>query len=65
MVMVILGGTGFFFGGAIGAVVVLMLEEVLSAYTIHWQIIVGAVLLGVVLLLPHGLASLFQRKRGE
>ncbi|MES2759158.1 MAG: branched-chain amino acid ABC transporter permease [Pseudomonadota bacterium] len=65
MVMVILGGTGFFFGGAIGAVVMLMLEEVLSAYTIHWQIIVGAVLLGVVLLLPHGLASLFQRKRGD
>ncbi|MDB5934528.1 MAG: inner-rane translocator [Massilia sp.] len=65
MVMVILGGTGFFFGGAIGAVVMLMLEEVLSAYTIHWQIIVGALLLGVVLLLPHGLASLFQRKRGD
>ncbi|MET0857096.1 MAG: branched-chain amino acid ABC transporter permease [Telluria sp.] len=65
MVMVILGGTGFFFGGAIGAVVMLMLEEILSAYTIHWQIIVGAVLLGVVLLLPHGLASLFQRKRGD
>jgi branched-chain amino acid transport system permease protein len=65
MVMVILGGTGFFFGGAIGAVVMLILEEVLSAYTIHWQIIVGAVLLGVVLVLPHGLASLFQRKRGE
>ena len=65
MVMVILGGTGFFFGGAIGAVVMLMLEEILSAYTIHWQIIVGALLLGVVLLLPHGLASLFQRKRGD
>ncbi|MET0858870.1 MAG: branched-chain amino acid ABC transporter permease [Telluria sp.] len=64
MVMVILGGTGYFFGGAIGAVVMLVLEEVLSAYTIHWQLIVGAVLLGVVLLLPHGLASLFQRKRG-
>jgi branched-chain amino acid transport system permease protein len=61
MVMVILGGTGYFFGGAIGAVVMLALEEVLSAYTIHWQLIVGAILLGVVLLLPHGLASLFQR----
>ncbi|MET0855770.1 MAG: branched-chain amino acid ABC transporter permease [Telluria sp.] len=61
MVMVILGGTGYFFGGAIGAVVMLALEEVLSAYTIHWQLIVGAILLGVVLLLPRGLASLFQR----
>jgi branched-chain amino acid transport system permease protein len=66
MVMVILGGTGYFFGGAIGAVVMLVLEEVLSAYTIHWQLIVGALLLAVVLLLPNGLASLVQRfnKRG-
>ena len=67
MVMVILGGTGYFFGGAVGAVVMLVLEEVLSAYTIHWQLIVGSILLGVVLMLPHGLASLFQRfnKRGS
>jgi branched-chain amino acid transport system permease protein len=67
MVMVILGGTGYFFGGAIGAVVMLMLEEVLSSYTIHWQLIVGAVLLAVVLLLPHGVASLYHRvtRRGS
>jgi branched-chain amino acid transport system permease protein len=67
MVMVILGGTGYFFGGVLGAIVMLMLEEILSAYTIHWQLILGAFLLGVVLLLPNGLASLFQRfnKRGS
>jgi branched-chain amino acid transport system permease protein len=67
MVMVILGGTGYLFGGAVGAVVMLVLEEILSAYTIHWQLIVGAILLGVVLMLPNGLASLFQRfdKRGS
>jgi branched-chain amino acid transport system permease protein len=61
MVMVILGGTGYFFGGIIGAIVMLMLEEVLSGYTLHWQLILGAILLGVVLLLPNGLASLYQR----
>ncbi|MES2534960.1 MAG: branched-chain amino acid ABC transporter permease [Pseudomonadota bacterium] len=67
MVMVILGGTGYFFGGVVGAVVMLMLEEILSGYTIHWQLILGAILLGVVLLLPNGLASLFDRfsKRGS
>ena len=59
MVMVILGGTGYFYGGIIGAVVMLMLEEILSAYTIHWQLALGCILLGVVLLLPNGLASLF------
>lgn len=61
MVMVILGGTGYFYGGILGAVVMLMLEEVLSGYTIHWQLFLGAILLGVVLLLPNGLASLIQR----
>jgi branched-chain amino acid transport system permease protein len=61
MVMVILGGTGYFFGGVVGAVAILLLEEVLSAYTMHWQLYLGIILLGVVLLLPHGLASLHQR----
>ena len=61
MVMVILGGCGYFFGGIIGAIVMLMLEEILSGYTIHWQLILGAILLGVVLLLPNGLASLYER----
>ncbi|UUZ65026.1 branched-chain amino acid ABC transporter permease [Polaromonas sp. P1-6] len=61
MVMVILGGTGYFFGGVIGAIVMLMLEEILSGYTIHWQLILGGILLAVVLLLPNGLASLYER----
>ena len=34
MIMVILGGIGYLYGGAIGAAVLLALEEVLSAYTI-------------------------------
>ncbi|UUZ66921.1 branched-chain amino acid ABC transporter permease [Polaromonas sp. P2-4] len=61
MVMVILGGAGYFFGGVIGAIVMLMLEEILSGYTIHWQLILGGILLAVVLLLPNGLASLYER----
>lgn len=64
MVMVILGGVGFFFGGMLGAVVMLLLEEFLSSYTLHWQLALGIILLAVVMLLPNGLASLFGR-RGE
>ena len=63
MVMVLLGGSGYFYGGVIGAFAMLLLEEVLSAYTAHWQLILGCILLGVVLLLPRGLASLMQRER--
>ena len=61
LVMVILGGVGHLWGGFIGAVVFLLLEEVLSAYTIHWQFGLGAVLLLVVLVAPRGLAGLLRR----
>jgi branched-chain amino acid transport system permease protein len=63
MIMVILGGIGHLYGGAIGAAVLLALEEVLSAYTIYWQLPVGAILLAIVLFAPQGLAGAFARKR--
>ena len=58
MVMVILGGVGHLYGGVVGAVVFLVLEELLSSVTIYWQFGLGAVLLAVVLLAPNGLLSL-------
>lgn len=61
MIMVILGGVGHVYGGLAGAVLFLMMEEVLVAYTIHWQFWLGAVLLAVVLLAPNGLMSLGAR----
>lgn len=61
IVMVILGGIGYFSAGIIGAVTMLLLEEILSGYTMHWQLALGLILLGVVLFLPGGLASLFGR----
>jgi len=63
MIMVILGGVGQLYGGFVGAVVFMLLEEVLSTVTIHWQLGLGAVLLAVVLLAPNGLLSL-GAKRG-
>jgi branched-chain amino acid transport system permease protein len=62
MIMVILGGVGFLYGGVLGAVVLLLLEEALSDYTIHWQLGVGLVLLAVVLFAPNGLLSLKRRR---
>ena len=61
LIMVILGGVGFLWGGVLGALVMLCLEEVLSSYTIYWQLGVGVVLLLVVLCAPKGLAGLFRR----
>ncbi len=58
MIMVILGGVGHLYGGVLGAVALLLLEEVFSVYTIHWQLGVGAILLAIVLFAPKGLAGL-------
>jgi branched-chain amino acid transport system permease protein len=63
LIMVILGGVGFLYGGVIGAAVLLLIEEILSGYTMHWQLGVGLVLLAVVLFAPNGLAALLRRSR--
>ncbi|MBC5785315.1 branched-chain amino acid ABC transporter permease [Ramlibacter sp. USB13] len=63
LVMVILGGTGSLWGGAAGAVALLLLEEVLAAYTGYWAFWTGWVLLAVVLFAPRGLAGLLGKRR--
>jgi branched-chain amino acid transport system permease protein len=65
MIMVILGGVGFLYGGVLGAAVLLLLEEIASDYTIHWQLGVGIVLLAIVLYAPNGLLSLARRKASD
>ena len=62
MIMVILGGIGHLYGGAIGAIVLLALEEVFSSYTIYWQLPIGVILLAIVLFTPQGLAGAFARR---
>jgi branched-chain amino acid transport system permease protein len=58
MVMVILGGMGTLFGPVLGAMAYLILEDVLSAWTVHWQLILGPLLLLVVLYARRGLFGL-------
>jgi branched-chain amino acid transport system permease protein len=58
MVMVILGGMGTLAGPVLGAAAFLLLENVLSAWTVHWQAILGPLLVLVVLYARGGLWSL-------
>ncbi|HTT12907.1 MAG TPA: branched-chain amino acid ABC transporter permease [Burkholderiaceae bacterium] len=58
LVMVLLGGVGSVWGGLIGALALLLLQEVLSAYTEHWEFWTGWVLLAVVLFARRGLAGM-------
>lgn len=62
VIMVILGGIGYRYGGVVGAAVLLMLEEVLSIYTEYWHLALGVLLLVVVFAAPRGLAGLLSRK---
>ena len=62
LVMVIIGGVGYLYGGVVGAVVLLCLEEVLSGFTLHWHIGLGFLLLGIVLFAPKGVAALFGKQ---
>ncbi len=63
MVMVILGGMGTLAGPVIGAAVLLLLEEILSAYMEHWMIILGPVMVLVVLFARNGIWGWFQGGR--
>jgi branched-chain amino acid transport system permease protein len=58
IVMAVLGGMGTVFGPVIGAVALLVLEEVLSSITEYWQIILGPLFLLVVLFARGGIDGL-------
>lgn len=62
LVMVILGGVGQRYGGVLGAVTLLGLEEVLGRFTEHSHLYIGFALLAVVLFAPRGLAGLWAHR---
>tara|TARA_R110002095_G_scaffold197188_1_gene176186 strand:+ start:829 stop:1944 length:1116 start_codon:yes stop_codon:yes gene_type:complete len=61
MVIVILGGMGTLFGPIMGAFVVVLLQDFLPNLTEHWQLLMGAIIIAVVLFLPKGIAGLLYR----
>jgi branched-chain amino acid transport system permease protein len=62
LVMVILGGVGRRYGGVLGALALLGLEEALGRFTEHSHLYVGLALLAVVLFAPRGLAGLVRHR---
>jgi branched-chain amino acid transport system permease protein len=58
LVMVLLGGAGTLAGPAVGAAVVLILQNLASSITERWTMILGAAFVLVVLAAPRGLAGL-------
>jgi len=63
LMMVILGGMGRLHGAVLGAFGYVLIQELLSApallggYAKHWQLAMGALIVMIVLVLPHGIAG--------
>jgi branched-chain amino acid transport system permease protein len=61
LLMLILGGLGSLFGAVVGAFAFVALQEIYSALTTHWQLLLGATIIALVIFLPGGLASVAGR----
>jgi branched-chain amino acid transport system permease protein len=62
VVMVLLGGLGYRYGGLAGAIGLLLLEEVLAAFTDTWHLPLGLILLAIVFYAPRGIAGALSRR---
>ena len=65
LIMTLLGGMYSFFGPAIGAAVLHMLEITTNRYTEYWPTVLGTILLVILLFLPDGLVGLAQKIRSK
>jgi branched-chain amino acid transport system permease protein len=70
LIMVILGGTGQFWGPAVGATILILLNQQINAYTQYWPLILGSILIVLVFVFPNGVfgtlrAGLMRLRRGR
>jgi branched-chain amino acid transport system permease protein len=60
LVMVIAGGLSSVIGPVLGAILYLLLQEILSGYTDHWQVVMGPLLILLVLFAREGAMAVFR-----
>jgi branched-chain amino acid transport system permease protein len=63
LIMVILGGAGTVLGPAIGAALIVILENAISAHTARWLTALGLIYVGVTLFAPAGLMGIIRWRR--
>ena len=59
ILMTVLGGINQFFGPFVGAIALILIEDIVGAYTEYWSLIIGTIVLVMVLLFPKGLVGEF------
>jgi branched-chain amino acid transport system permease protein len=60
LTMIVVGGMGHLWGGVLGAALLTLLPEVLSAFHDYELVIYGSILLVIVMFLPGGLIRGFE-----
>ena len=65
LLMVILGGAGTLFGPALGAGLIVLLENLVSAHSQRWLFILGSIYVAVALFAPQGISDAFKAKVGR
>ena len=57
LIMTLLGGMGTFYGPALGALVLILLNQQIVSYTEYWPFVLGAILIVLLFVFPGGLAG--------
>jgi branched-chain amino acid transport system permease protein len=57
LIMTLLGGMGMFYGPAVGALVLLWLNQQIVSYTEYWPLVLGVILVLLLFVLPGGIAG--------
>ncbi len=65
LLMVILGGAGTLIGPAVGATLIVLLENLISTYTERWVTVLGVIYVLVALLTPGGIAGVMASLRKQ
>jgi len=63
LLMVIMGGAGTLLGPALGAAIIVLLENLISVFTERWLLVLGAIYVIVTLFAPQGVQGLLRRRR--
>jgi len=57
LIMTILGGMGYFYGPAVGALVLLVLNQQITSYTEYWPFVLGTILIVLLFAFPGGIVG--------
>ncbi len=65
LIMTILGGIHSFFGPALGAATLILLDRLTAEFTEYWPTVLAIILIAVLFLFPDGLIALFRPRATE